>query len=67
MHGIAYNYGWELEYIYTSFNERQVKELLDDALLFNPWISTKKEPEEIPQNVREQMKKEREKWLQEQT
>ena len=40
-----------------------MKELLDDALLFNPWVSTKKEPEDIPQDIREQMQKEREEWL----
>ena len=63
VHGVAYNYGWELEYIYTSFDQLQIKDLLDDALLFNPWVSTKKEPEDVPEGVREQLRKEREKWL----
>ena len=63
VHGVAYNYGWELEYIYTSFDESKIKDLLDDALLFNPWISKKKEPEEIPEDTREKLRKEREDWL----
>jgi len=38
--------------------------LLDDALLFNPWISKKKDTsEDIPEDARENMRKRREEWI----
>ena len=38
--------------------------LLDDALLFNPWVSNKKDTsEDIPTDVREDLRKRREEWL----
>ena len=64
VHGVAYNYHWYPEYILTSFDEREIKTLLDDALLFNPWVSKKdKEPEEIPEDVREELRNKRREWL----
>jgi len=62
VNGIAYNYHWDLEYIKSSFNNDEVKDLLDDAILFNPMVSTKKESEDIPQDIRKQMMEDRKKW-----
>ena len=62
INGIAYNYHWDLEYIKSSFNSDEVRDLLDDAILFNPMVSTKKEPEEVPQDIRNQMMENRKKW-----
>ena len=51
-----------MEYIKSSFNNNEVKDLLDDAILFNPMVGTKKEPEDIPQDIRKQMMENRKKW-----
>ena len=69
INGVAYNYHWDLEYIKTSFSQSEVKRLLDDALLFNPWVSSKKEhaPDKVPEEAREQLRQQREEWLQQQT
>jgi hypothetical protein len=36
--------------------------LLDDALLFNPWVSKEHPPEEIPQDIRQQIMEKRKQW-----
>jgi hypothetical protein len=55
-----------LEYITSSFDETDVKDLLEDAFLFNPMISQKKDTsEEIPADVREKLKEQRRKWMEE--
>jgi len=68
IHGVAYNYHWRLDYIKSSFNLEEISRLLDDAVLFNPWISKKKEQaEEIPEadyvKRREEFDKRRKEWL----
>lgn len=64
MHCVAYNYHWDLEYIKTSFDDSYIKKLLDDALIFNPWVS-KHKSEEIPQDIIQQIAESRKKWEQE--
>ena len=52
---MAYNYHWSLEHIKTSFSEIDLKDLLDDAILFNPMISKKDTSSasgEIPEDAR---------------
>lgn len=58
---MAYNYGWYLEYIYSSFTEQDLQDLLEDATFFNPMISSRKDTsEDIPAEEREKIRKE---WL----
>jgi hypothetical protein len=59
---VAYNYHWTLDYILLSFDDEYVKKLLDDAILFNPWASKHKEPEEVPQDIRQQIMDKRKQW-----
>jgi len=40
-----------------------VRQLIDDALLFNPWISKSKEPDDVPENIRKEMLEKRKQWL----
>ena len=66
VHGVAYNFSWQLDYIVTTFNEKDMKELLENAMLFNPWVDSKKDTsEDIPADVRKQLMEQRKKWEQE--
>lgn len=68
--GVAYNYHWDMEYIKTSFNLKEVSRLLDSAALFNPWISKKKDQdsESIPEDEyikrRKEFEEQRKEWEQ---
>jgi len=69
VHGVAYNYHWDLEYIKSSFTLNEISQLLDDAVIFNPWVS-KKEPtsDEIPEDEylarRKEFEEQRKEWEQ---
>ena len=41
------------------------KQLLDDALLFNPWVNKAKESDDIPEAERQEMLNKRMEWLKE--
>jgi len=62
IHAVAYNYHWSLEYIKSSFDDDYIKKLLEDAVLFNPWVSKQHKPEEIPQDIRQQIMDNRTQW-----
>jgi hypothetical protein len=55
-----------LEYIEASFTDGEVRKLLNDAFLFNPWLSKKEDGEgddEIPAKVRQELIERRKQWM----
>jgi len=56
-----------LEYIWNSFSDSYLNELIEDAIACNPWISKKEEPPEPEEikSIRRQMLNNRKKWIEE--